>query len=277
MHRLRAVAVIEFNREGPIACREAMPSAAESGAPVVCVHGFPQSSLMWEPLMEALSAAGRRCLAPDLYGFGDSTDFGPATFENSLDRLGAWIDALQLDKIVLVVHDWGGFVGLAWACENPDRIEALVISDTGFFADGKWHGAAKALRSEHGETIIAALDRDGFVGLLNSPTEIFDEAALDAYWAPFEHGNGRQATLDFYRSMDMEKLAPWQGKLAEVGAPTLILWGAEDPFAPMGGAKRFEREIPGARLVALEGTGHFVFDQQPQRCIDEVLSFLAAV
>jgi haloalkane dehalogenase len=58
--------------------------------------------------------------------------------------------------------------------------------------------------------------------------------------------------------------------------PTLLLWGADDEFAPLAGAKRFEREIPGSTLVAVEGAGHFVFEQQPQRCIDEVVSFLAA-
>ena len=74
--------------------------------------------------------------------------------------------------------------------------------------------------------------------------------------------------------MDFEKLEPWQGKLAELGVPTLLLWGAEDPFAPLAGARRFEREIPGARLVAIEGAGHFVIDEQPERCIAEITGFL---
>jgi haloalkane dehalogenase len=74
--------------------------------------------------------------------------------------------------------------------------------------------------------------------------------------------------------MDFEKLAPYQGKLAELGVPTLLLWGAEDEFAPVAGARRFKREIPGAELVVVEGAGHFVFDQQPQHCIDEIAAFL---
>jgi haloalkane dehalogenase len=234
---------------------------------------------MWGPLMEALADAGRRALAPDLYGLGDSTDFGPATFENSLERFGEWVDALGLERVAVVVHDWGGFIGLAWACSNPDRVDALVVSNTGFFADGKWHGMAKLLRSEQGEEIIGALDRDGFTALMNSNGEVFDEAELDAYWAPFApeaDGRGQRATLEFYRSMDMEKLEPWQGKLAEIGAPALLVWGAEDRFAPLAGAKRFEREIPGARLVAIEGGGHFVFDEHRERAVAETVGFLGA-
>ncbi len=234
---------------------------------------------MWTPLIEALAAAGRRGLAPDLYGLGDSTDFGPATFENSLERFGEWIEALELGSVAIVVHDWGGFIGLAWACDHPDRVDALVASNTGFFADGKWHGMAKLLRSEQGEEIIGALDRAGFEALLNANGETFDEADLDAYWAPFAEqagGRGQRATLEFYRSMDMEKLEPWQGKLADIGAPALLVWGADDRFAPLAGAKRFEREIPGARLVAIEGGGHFVFDEHPERAVGETVEFLTA-
>jgi pimeloyl-ACP methyl ester carboxylesterase len=76
--------------------------------------------------------------------------------------------------------------------------------------------------------------------------------------------------------MDFSKLAPYEGRLGELGVPTLLLWGSEDQFAPLGGARRFEREIPGARLVVLEGAGHFVFDQERERCAREVVEFVAS-
>ncbi len=270
------MAAVERKREGPVAYREAAPEGEPSGPAVVGVHGFPESSRMWESLLEAVAGRGHRGLAPDLYGFGDSDeDFGPATFENSLARFGDWIDAVEPGSVVVVVHDWGGFIGLAWACEHPDRVAGIVAANTGFFADGKWHGMAKALRSEQGEELIGALDRAAFANLLNASGDVFGEDDLDAYWAPFaDAGRGQRATLEFYRSMDMEKLTPWQGRLAEVGAPTLLLWGADDAFAPLAGAHRFEREIPGAQLVALAGAGHFVFDQERDRCVAEVVGFL---
>jgi haloalkane dehalogenase len=260
-HRGAALPYLESGPEGP------------SGDPVVLVHGFPQSSRMWAPVMAALADAGRRSLAPDLYGLGDSDRDAPTTFEANLDAFARFVDELELDRVALGVHDWGGFVGLAWACEHPDRVSALVISNTGFFADGRWHGMAEAIRGESGEQIVAAIDRPGFEGLLRSAAE-FDQEDLDAYWAPFADGRGQRATLDFYRSMDFSKLEPYQGGLAELGVPTLLLWGAEDEFAPIGGARRFEREIPGARLVAIEGAGHFVFDEEPERCVREVVAFI---
>ena len=90
-------------------------------APVVCLHGFPESSLMWEPLMEALGREGRHCYAPDLYGFGDSQRLRAGDLRELARALRRMDRLADLDRVVLVVHDWGGFVGLSWACDNPDR------------------------------------------------------------------------------------------------------------------------------------------------------------
>lgn len=264
----------ELKRGAGLAFREVAPDSAEAGPPVVLVHGFPESSRMWQPVMESLAAAGRRALAPDLYCLGDSEDPGPATFERNLEAFTRWHAELGLGEVALVVHDWGGFIGLAWACEHPDSVAALVIANAGFFSDGRWHGMAKALRTEQGEELVAALDRDGFEGLLRAEGATFSDEDVDAYWKPFAHGRGREATLEFYRSMDFDKLQRYDGKLAELGAPTLLLWGADDKFAPIGGAHRFQREIPGAELVAIEGAGHFVFETEPARCIGEIGAFL---
>jgi haloalkane dehalogenase len=254
--------------------RQSEPAGPETGDQVVLLHGFPESSLMWEPSMIALAAEGRRCLAPDLYGLGDSPS-EPGSFEHSLAELERFMEEPGRERVALVVHDWGGFLGLAWACDHPDRVSALVISSTGFFSDGRWHGMAEAIRGPEGEGIVAALDREGFGALLNAGGEIFGEEALEAYWRPFAEGRGRRATLEFYRSLDFAKLARWDGKLAELGAPALILWGAEDPFASVAGAKRFHRELPGSELVAIDGAGHFVFDEESERTSHEVVRFLA--
>jgi haloalkane dehalogenase len=231
---------------------------------------------MWAPAMAALSAAGRRCVAPDLYGLGDSTAEAPTTFEGNLEALGEFVTELDLERVALVVHDWGGFVGLAWACDHPDQVEALAISATGFFSDGKWHGMAEGIRGEQGEELLAAMTREGFAALMQAAGADFDADELDAYWAPFETGRGQRATLDFYRSMDFEKLEPYQGRLGGLGVPTLLLWGADDEFAPLAGAQRFEREIPGSKLVAVEDAGHFVIDQQRERSVRELVEFLTA-
>jgi haloalkane dehalogenase len=260
--------------DGSVPYREAPAPGTESGDPVLFLHGFPESSLMWVALMRALSEAGRRCIAPDLFCLGDSDDPGPATFERNVEAVAALHEELGLGPVAVVVHDWGGFVGLAWAASNPESVSALVISDTGFFSDGRWHGIAEAMRGDQGEELIGALDREGFAGLLSADGAEFSDEDVDAYWRPFADGRGREATLEFYRSMDFEKLAPYEHELGALGVPTLLLWGADDKFAPIGGAHRFKKRIPGAELVALEGVGHFVFDQERGATTAEVVRFL---
>ena len=266
---------VELKRAGDLSYREAGPDGGSAEPPVLLVHGFPESSRMWIGAMEALAQAGRRCIAPDLYCLGDSADPGPATFERNLEAFTALHAQLDLGRVALVVHDWGGFIGLAWASQNPELVEALVISDTGFFHDGRWHGVAEAVRSDAGEELVAALEENGFAALLRTDGAGFSDEDIDAYWKPFAEGRGREATLEFYRSMDFEKLAPYEGKLGALGVPTLLLWGADDEFASLGSARRFQREIPGAELVAIEGAGHFVFETAPERCAAELVRFLS--
>jgi haloalkane dehalogenase len=240
------------------------------------VHGYPESSYMWRGLLEPLAAAGFRAVAPDLAGYGDSPPDPPATWERHVDGLERLRVELGLGRIALIVHDWGSLIGLRWACDHPDAVAALVISSGGFFADGRWHALAKTLRTPgEGEALIDGLDRQSFEAMLRSTSTGIDEEAISEYWKCFADAPRRRGHLELYRSGDFEKLLPYEGRLASLAVPTLLLWGAADPFAPVAGAHRFAREIPGAELVILDGAGHFVWEDEPERCADVVVRFLA--
>jgi haloalkane dehalogenase len=108
---------------------------------------------------------------------------------------------LGVERCVPVVHDWGGLIGLRWACEHPDAVAALVISSTGFFPDGKWHGMASALRTPGtGEELVDGLDRDGFAAVLRSASRGIGEDAIDEYWKSFADTTRRRGQLELYRS-----------------------------------------------------------------------------
>ncbi len=231
---------------------------------------------MWRGVMAPLAEAGYRAIAPDLLGYGDSPSDRPHTWERQVEALEAFRRAEGLERVTLVVHDWGGLIGLRWACDHPEAVERLVISSTGFFADGKWHGLARRLRTPgEGEQIVEGMTREAFGELIAQASSGVDEAAADAYFKAFADEDGRQGALELYRSGDFEKLAAYEGRLAALGVPTLVLWGADDPFAPVAGARRLEAEIPGAELVVLEGTGHFVVEDAPERYAGALLDFLA--
>jgi haloalkane dehalogenase len=256
-----------------LAHRETGP---EDGPVVLLVHGFPESSYMWHELMPALADAGWRAVAPDLAGFGDSEPDPPGTWERHVESLERFRRELDIERCALVVHDWGGLIGLRWACEHPDAVGALVISSTGFFSDGKWHGMAQGLRTPGtGEELLGALDRDGFGGLLRSFNPKFSDTAIDEHWKGLADEPRRRAALELYRSGDFEKLERY--RLADLGVPTLLLWGAGDDFAPVASAHRFERELPDTELVVVQDAGHFVWEEQPEACSAAVTGFLARI
>ena len=225
--------------------REAGP---KDGPVALMVHGYPQSSYMWRHALAAVAEKGWRGIAPDLAG---------------------------IERVALVAHDWGGLIGLRWACDHPDAVSALVISDTGFFPDGRWHGMAKALRTEgQGEELLENLDRDSFAQVLQHSSFGIDDRAVDEYWKGFADEERRRGQLELYRSGDFSKLEAYEGKLGELDVPSLLLWAEDDPFAPLGGAYRFQKQLKDSRLVVMEGTGHFVWDDAGERAARELADWL---
>lgn len=258
-----------------LAYREAGP---EDGHPVLCLHGWPESSYVWRRTLEVLAGAGLRAIAPDLPGYGHSPVRRPGTWAMHVAAVEDFRRALGLDRVALCVHDWGGLIGLRWACDHPDAVAALTISSTGFFSDGKWHDLAKVMRTpEAGEHLMAQQTRDSVGTVLRSASRGIDDAAIDDYARGFATEEGRLAMLELYRSGDFEELAPYEGRLAalgEGGVPVLVLWGEDDPFAPMAGARRFVEQIPGARLEVIPGAGHFVADDEPEAFARAIAGFL---
>jgi haloalkane dehalogenase len=267
---------VELKRTDGIAYREALPAEPSDKPPVLCLHGFPETSFMWRRLLEDLAAAGYRALAPDFPGSGDSPPDPPGTWEHQMEAVEAFRGALELGPVILVVHDWGGLIGLRWACDHPGAVVGIVASNTGFFAEGKWHGLARALRTEgQGEGVMAGLDRDSLASMLQSISRGIDDEAIDEYWKSYATEEGRQGPLDLYRSGDFSKLEPYRGKLAALGVPMLVLWGEDDPFSPVAGAYRFRKDVPRAEVAIVEGAGHFVYEDEPERCAEEILRFLS--
>jgi haloalkane dehalogenase len=259
----------------PLVYRESLPVEEPKGT-VLCLHGYPESSYMWRHLLEAVADAGWQAVAPDLPGYGDSPYAGSGTWQAHVDAVDAFHREQELGEVVLVVHDWGGLIGLRWACEHPDLIRAMVISNTGFFPDGRWHGMADALRTPgQGEQLVDGLDRAGFAAMLRSVSPNLDDRSIDEYFKAYGSEERRRGQLEMYRSGEFSELKDYD--LSTVGAPALLLWGEDDPFAPVAGAHRFARELPDTELVVVEGAKHFVYDEEPQRCSAAVVAFLERV
>lgn len=264
-----------------LACAAGMAyrEAGEPGAPVaLLIHGYPESSYMWRGVLDAVAAAGWRAVAPDLPGFGDSPPDPPGTWERHVEALARFHHELALGPVALVVHDWGGLIGLRWACDHADAVRALVIAGSGFFPDGKWHGMARTLRTEgEGEALMEATTRELLGATLAAVSTGIDAAAADECWKCLADPERRADKLALYRSGDFGKLAPYEGRLAGLGVPVKLIWGAGDEFAPVAGAHRFLRELPHAELAVIEDAGHFAPEDAPGRFGDELAGFLRSL
>ena len=123
-----------------------------------------------------------------------------------------------------------GSSACAGRATTPSKVRALVICATGFFPDGKWHGLAKAMRTEgEGEQIVEGTTRQAFGQMLAAVAPGIGEQAIDEYFKAYADPVRRRGQLELYRSGDFAELEPYRGRLAALGVPTLLLFGSEDP------------------------------------------------
>ena len=167
------------------------------GEPVVFVHGEPTWSYLWRKVIGPVREAGYRCIAPDHAGFGRSdkpTEVGWYSYDRHCELFGQLLDELDIRDATVVVHDWGGPIGLRAAVEHPDRIARMVIMDTGLFTgEQQMSDAWKAFRD------FVERTEDLPIGMLVSGAAArdMDPEVVAAYEAPFPVAEfeGRGASL----------------------------------------------------------------------------------
>jgi haloalkane dehalogenase len=235
------------------------------GAPVVFVHGEPTWSFLWRKVMPPVLEAGFRCVAPDLPGFGRSdkpADVGWYTYDRHTAALTSLLEDLDLRGATMVVHDWGGPIGLRAAVEHADRVDRLVIMDTGLFTGHQrmsdaWMAFRDFIERTEDPPISMLVRR----ACLTDPG---DEVAA-AYDAPFPDAASKAGARAFPL---MIPLSP-EGATAEAGQrvlaalredrrPTLMLWADQDPVLPVRTGERFAEAIGRDAPQVIEGASHFL-------------------
>lgn len=243
----------------PIHVREAEPLGP---APVLYLHGVPTSGADWEPFLARTGG-----IAPDLPGFGRSGKSGEHAYD--MDFYDRWVerfaDARGLDRVRLVVHDWGS-VGLLWAQRAPERIERLVVINAVPLLPGyHWHPWARRWRTRGlGELLMGATPK--WVMRRELPAALLEDA-----WSGWDQGTQR-AILRLYRSADPERLETAGLGLGTLDCPSLVVWGQDDPYiGPEFG--RAYADVLGAEHVPVAGAGHWPWTSHPE-VVDRVTAFL---
>lgn len=270
----------------PIFWRSAPAPATETGradigrdvapaAPPLYLHGVPTNSDDWLPFLERTGG-----LAPDLPGFGRSGKPGSLryTIDEYADFLERYLDLVEVERVSLVVHDWGA-VGLTFAQRHPERIERLVVINAITFLPGyRWHRTARLWRTPIvGELVMGSTTRP-LLRLTsresNATPGPMPDAWLDTVLDHFDQGTQR-AILRLYRSSPPDVLAAAGSQLTRLTMPALVVWGARDPYIPVRFARAYAEALPNSELLELPDAGHWPWLDRPDT-IDRVAGFLGA-
>ncbi|MEO3786815.1 alpha/beta hydrolase [Actinocorallia sp. B10E7] len=263
--------------------RESSPERED--APVLLLlHGFPSASHQFRRLIDVLGPH-YRLIAPDYPGFGHTET--PAGFTYSFDRLAditeGFVQRLGLTRFVPYMFDFGAPVGFRLAERHPEWIAGLVIQNGNAYTEGLSDGARDfiALRPETPgaeKTIRDLLTLEGTRGQYE--TGVPDPAALapdgwtlDQHFLDLPGRKEAQLALAFDYGSNLARYDRWQSWLRDHTPPTLITWGADDPFFPEPGARAYLRDLPDAELH-LFPTGHFALETHLPEIAPLIADFL---
>lgn len=228
---------------------------AGAGAPVLFVHGNPDTHTVWATTIAALP--NLRCLALDLPGFGKST--APVDHDLSLEAQGevirATVEALGLDRVHLVVHDIGGNYGLAFASLHPQRVLSLTVLDTIWSPDYRWHFWGRVWRTRGlGEFAMKVVNRPLFINQLRAGSPAMPREYAELAYREFTAPTKRHV-LRYYRAMNPPVWAGWPEKLLAAKLTTQVIWGDRDPYIGSTFAEIYgvpARHTPHGHWVMLE-------------------------
>lgn len=239
------------------------------GTPVLLVHGFPFDAALWDPQFAALGQTFR-LIAPDLRGFGNSTE-GEYSMEAFARDLAGLLDRLEIERVVLGGLSMGGYVVFEFWRRYPERVMALVLADTRADADApevldKRTAQQEQVRSSGPDDLVTPMTQ----ALLSDDTRTDHPEVVRALedvmqQAPSAWIGGLQA---------MKERADSTGDLSSISVPTLILVGENDALIPVELSRAMHERIPSSRLVVLERAGHVANLEAPDAFNQALAAFL---
>lgn len=256
---------------------------------VLCLHGWPQHWYEWRRLLPDLAESGHRVLALDLRGFGwsDAPRRGYEKEEMATDVL-AVLDALGLERVKLVGHDWGGWIGFLLCLREPQRFERfLALNIVPPWIDLR-ATIVHAWRFSYQQAILAPgigyrLHRRGdFVKRVlvggSKVKDVWDEETLSVFADRFTEPARARAAVQVYRVFNWREALPIvRGRYAEqwLIVPTRLVFGVDDVVLRPGMLAGYERHAEAMEVVPVAGCGHFIADEKPELVLAQAREFLA--
>jgi haloalkane dehalogenase len=263
-----------------------------TGTPLVFLHGNPTSSHLWRHILPTVGASGR-CLAPDLIGMGDSGKPDIAyTFDDHARYLDAWFDALGLDRVVLIGHDWGGALAFDWAVRHPGRVRGIAFTET-IVKPMSWEDFPATARPLFesmrtpgvGETMV--LDQNAFIeqALPRTAARGLSDEDLEVYRRPYPTRQSRLPLLQWPRAMPLDgepadvvaridAYDDWLAASADV--PKLLLTFEPGPGTMMGPEiiDWCAAHVSGLQIQTHGLAGHHTPEDQPEAIAASLIAWL---
>jgi pimeloyl-ACP methyl ester carboxylesterase len=266
------------------------------GAPVLMVHGNPTWSFYYRNLVKALTGPDTpggpyRAIVPDHIGCGmsdkPSADAYPYTLKQRVEDLEALLEHLDIqENLTLVVHDWGGMIGMAVATRRPERIKRVVVLNTAAFHLPKSKPMPWALwmvRTPLGPLVVQGLNAfSGIAARVCVKRAPLSREVRKAYTAPYDSWANRIATLRFVQDIPLREgdighdlVTQVQESLPQLaGIPVLICWGLRDFVFDHHFLDEWERRVPHAEVHRFDDCGHYILEDASDEVIAHIRSFL---
>ncbi len=262
------------------------------GPAVLMVHGNPTWSFYWRNLIGSLSPS-HRVIAPDHIGCGRSDkptdDAYDYTLRSRVDDLTRLVEHLDLRDITLVVHDWGGAIGMGWAVEHADRVRQMVVLNTAAFhlPSGKRFPSALTLARIPGLGSLMVRGANAFVRGANRfcvTRKPMDPEVAQGYLEPYKNWSDRIAVHRFVEDIPLHPrdrafsvIEATQNGLEKLrGKPMFIGWGMKDFVFDHHFLQEWERRFPDAEVHRFDDCGHYILEDAAEQLVPMVSRFVTA-
>ena len=261
-----------------------------SGDPIIMIHGNPTWSFYYRNLVKELSPRFRTIAADHIgCGLSDKPDIKTYDYrlKSRVNDLKTLLDYLDLkEKLTLIVHDWGGIIGMAYAVKHPERVKRIIIMNTAaFFPPGnkKLPLRLRIIRNyPFAGLAVLGFNLFAYLALFMATKKGLSKDVKSGLIAPYNSWKNRIATLKFVQDIPLSKKDPSYSivkhvdenlhKLSDI--PMLICWGSHDFVFDLSYLSEWQRRFPDAEVHTFSNAGHYVLEDEPEKLIALVKEFL---
>jgi len=250
------------------------------GENVFLLHGFASSTYTWEGVAPYLQKQGYHVWALDMKGFGwsdkpEDAKYDPVTL---MEEVNQWMDVMGLEDVTFVGNSLGGAIAVLMTLEHPEKIGRMVLID------------AASYNQRERPFVIRMADMPfsrGFAKLFFGRWAIkwnmkrvfyyadrVTEEKIDAYYERMRTHGALDAQISVARSLDFSIFEKYIGRIPEIKAKTLIIWGREDKWIPLENGFKFRKEIADSIIAVIPECGHIPQEEYPERTAGLIADFM---